>query len=73
MGNRYTYTRNFRREAGGLARTSNRHRYKIAGLLGVCDGALASWVKDIDRDEEPGALSRDERAELERLCEQAWK
>jgi transposase-like protein len=36
----------------------------------VSDGALASWINEAERDEEPGALSRDERAELTRLRKQ---
>ena len=67
MGNRYTYPEEFRREAVELARSSDRPRYKVAEWVGVSDGALASWIKDAERDEEPGALSRDERAELAAL------
>ncbi len=70
MGNRYTYTEKFCREAVELARSSDRPRYKIAESLGVSDGALASWIKEVERDEEPGALSRDERTELARLREE---
>lgn len=70
MGNRYTYTEEFRREAVELVRSSDRPRYKIAESLGVSDGALASWIKEAERDEQPGALSRDERAELARLRKQ---
>ena len=45
------------------------HRFsdKVAESLGVSDGALAAWIKEAKRDEQPGALSRDERAELVRL------
>ncbi len=64
MGNRYTYTAEFGREVVELARSSDRPRYRVAESLGVCDGALASWIAETERDEEPGALSRDERAEL---------
>ncbi len=70
MGNRYTYTEEFRREAVELARSSDRPRYKIAESLGVSDGALASWIMQVERDEQPGALSRDERTELARLRKQ---
>ena len=70
MGNRYTYTDEFKSEAVELARSSDRPRYKIAESLGVSDGALASWISQAERDEEPGALSRDERAELVRLRKQ---
>jgi len=70
MGNRYTYTEEFRREAVELVRSSDRPRYRVAKSLGVSDGALASWIKEAERDEQPGALSRDERAELARLRKQ---
>ena len=36
----------------------------------MSDGALAAWIKDAERDEQPGALSSDERAELNRLRKQ---
>ncbi len=64
MGNRYAYTDEFRWEAVELARSSDRLRYKIAESFGVCDGALVSWITQVEHDVEPGALSRDERAEL---------
>ncbi len=67
MGNRYTYTEEFRREAVELARSSDRPRYQVAESLGVSDGALAAWIKAAERDEQPDALSSDERAELVRL------
>ncbi len=67
MGNRYTYTDEFKREAVELVRSSDRPRYRIAESLGVSDGALAAWVKAAERDEQPGALSVDEREELNRL------
>jgi transposase len=35
--------------------------------LGVSDGALANWIKEAERDAQPGALNADERAELLRL------
>ena len=70
MGNRYTYTEEFRREAVELARSSDRPRYRVAESLGISDGALASWVQETERDEQPGALSRDERTELVRLRKQ---
>ncbi len=67
MGNRYTYTEEFRREAVELVRSSDRPRYQVAESLGISDGALASWIKEADRAGQPGALSADERAELTRL------
>ena len=35
--------------------------------MGISDGSLAAWAKDIERAEQPGALAPDERAELARL------
>ena len=67
MGNRYSYTAEFKREAVEYARSSDRPRYKIAESLGVSANALAGWIKDAERDAVPGALSADERAELVRL------
>ena len=67
MGNRYTYTEEFRREAVEYALSVDRPRYKVAESLGVSDGALASWIGDAEAAGQPGALSADERAELVRL------
>lgn len=67
MGNRYTYTEEFKREAIELVRTSDRPRYRVAESLGVSDASLANWIKEAERDAQPGALSVDERAELKRL------
>lgn len=67
MGNRYTYTDEFKREAVELVRTSDRPRYRIAESLGVSDAALSTWIANAERDEQPGALNADERAELVRL------
>ena len=49
------------------ARSSDQPRYKVAEALGVSDGSLTKWIADAERDEQPGALSSDERAELARL------
>ena len=35
--------------------------------MGIHDGSLGAWVKEFERDEAPGALDPDERAELARL------
>lgn len=67
MGNRYTYTDEFKREAVEYARSSDQPRYKIAEALGVSDNALAAWIKAAEEAEAPGALSADERSELIRL------
>jgi len=67
MGNRHTYTDEFKADCVAHARSSGQPRYKVATSLGVSDGALAKWIEDAERDEQPGALSSDERAELARL------
>lgn len=67
MGNRYTYTDEFKADAVAYARSSDLPRYKIAESLGVSDGSLTAWIADAERDDQPGALSGDERAELGRL------
>lgn len=67
MGNRYTYTAEFKAEAVELARTSDRPRYRVAESLGISDAALSTWIKDADRDSQPSGLSVAERDELVRL------
>jgi transposase len=61
------YPEEFRREAVALYRSSDLSRAEVAKSLGISDGSLAAWVKVAERDEAPGALDPDERAELERL------
>jgi len=67
MGRPAKYPEEFRREAVALFRQSDRSRAEVAKSLGISDGSLAAWVKATERDEVPGALDPDERAELERL------
>jgi len=67
MGRPSKYTKEFRREAVELSRASQRPRCQVAEDLGVADGTLAAWVRDLDARDAPGALKADERAELERL------
>jgi len=67
MGNRYTYTDEFKAEAVAYARSSDQPRCKIAGSLRVADGSLTKWIADTERDEQPGALNADERSDLARL------
>jgi transposase-like protein len=50
------YPEEFRREAVELYRSSDRSRAEVASSLGISDGSLAAWVKDYDRDRQPGAL-----------------
>jgi len=67
VGRPAKYPEEFRREAVALYRGSDRARAEVAKSLGISDGALAAWVKAAERDEAPGALDANERAELERL------
>ena len=67
MGRPGKYPEEFKREAVELYRSSDRPRVEVAKSLGISDGSLASWVKAAREAEVPGALSVDERAELERL------
>ena len=67
MGRPSKYPEEFRREAVALYRSSDRSRAEVARSLGISDGSLAAWAKTIERDEEPGALDADERAELKQL------
>jgi transposase len=67
VGRPAKYPEEFRREAVALYRGSDRSRAEVARSLGIADGSLAAWVKEVERDEQPGALDPDERAELERL------
>jgi transposase len=67
VGRPAKYPEEFRREAVALYRSSDRARAEVARSLGIADGSLAAWVKAAERDEAPGALDPDERAELERL------
>ena len=67
MGRPSKYPEEFRREAVALFRSSDRSRAEVAKSLGISDGSLAAWVKAAARDEQPGALDANERAELARL------
>ena len=67
MGRPNRYPDEFRREAVELFRSSDRSQVEVAKSLGISTGSLATWVKQAERDELPGALDADERAELARL------
>jgi transposase len=67
MGRPAKYPEEFKREAVELYRSSDRPRVEVAKSLGISDGSLAAWVKQARDVDEPGALSVDERAELEAL------
>ena len=67
MGRPQKYPDEFRREAVALYRSSDRSRVEVAKSLGISDGSLAAWVKEVEASEQPGALDASERAELARL------
>ena len=67
MGRPSKYPEEFRREAVELYRSSDRPRCQVAKSLGIADGSLAAWVKELDAEAQPGALDPTERAELARL------
>ena len=67
MGRTNRYPEEFGREAVELFRSSDRSRAEVAKSLGISDGSLAALVKRAERDELPGVLDADERAELARL------
>ena len=67
MGRPAKYPEEFKREAVELYRSSDRPRVEVAKSLGISDGSLAAWVKQARAADEPGALTSDERSELEAL------
>ena len=67
MGRPAKYPEEFKREAVELYRSSDRPRVEVAKSLGISDGSLAAWVKQAREADEPGALTADERSELEAL------
>ena len=56
MGRPAKYPEEFKREAVELYRSSDRPRVEVAKSLGISDGSLAAWVKDLEAREAPGAL-----------------
>jgi transposase len=65
---RREFTKEFRRDAVELVRTSGRPIAQIAQELGIYDSTLGNWVRQaqVDRGERDG-LSSDERARLTEL------
>jgi transposase len=62
------YSKEFKREAVGLLRSSGRSVPQLAKELGVSQGSLRNWAsqRDVDASKAPG-LTSDERDELRRL------
>ena len=71
MGRPSKYPSEFRREAIELVRSSGRSRVEVARSLGISDNTLARWInaerERRERDADPEALTKSERAELRRL------
>jgi transposase len=62
------YSKEFKREAVALLRSSDRTVPQLAKELGVSEGSLRSWVSQHDVDEgKTAGLNSDERDELRRL------
>jgi transposase len=63
------YSKEFKREAVQLLRTSGRPVPQLAKELGVSQGSLRTWAsqRDVDDGKAEGALSSAERDELRRL------
>lgn len=62
------YSKEFKREAVGLLRTSGRSVPQLAKELGVSPQSLRTWGSQLDIDEgRSEGLSSDEREELRRL------
>lgn len=71
MGRPGKYPPEFRAEAVGLVKSSDRSVIEVARSLGISDSTLSNWVRaDHDartRAEDPEGLSGSEREELRRL------
>jgi transposase len=62
------YSKEFKREAVQLLRTSGRSVSQLAKELGVSQGSLRNWANQLDVDEgKTEGLNGDERDELRRL------
>jgi transposase len=63
------YSKEFKKEAVQLLRSSGRSIPQLANELGVSDGSLRSWLKQADIDEgiRGDGLTTQERQELARL------
>jgi transposase len=62
------YSKEFKKEAVQLLRSSDRSIPQLAKELGVSDGSLRNWLKQADVDEgKTDGLTTEERQELTRL------
>ena len=63
---RRKFTKEFKREAVRLLRTSGRNQTQVARELGVATSVLGTWMAMVEAEEKTG-LSPDELEELKRL------
>ena len=67
-GAKPSYSKEFKKEAVQLLRSSDRSIPQLAKELGVSDGSLRNWLKQADIDEGiRDGLTTEERQELTRL------
>ena len=67
-GTKPRYSKEFKKEAVQLLRSSGRSIPQLAKELGVSDGSLRNWLKQADIDEGiTDGLTSQERQELKRL------
>jgi transposase len=71
LGRQSKYPEEFRRETVRLVLSSNKSMAEVARDLGVNYKTIGNWVRSDkyrqDRDAKPGAISENERSELQRL------
>lgn len=67
---RKQYTPEFKAEAAKLVLEQGLSRAQAARDLGVAESVLGRWVQLAERDQQPGALTADEREELRQLRKQ---
>jgi transposase len=63
---RRKFTKEFKREAVRLLRTSGKNQTQVARELGVATSVLGTWIAMVDAEEKTG-LTPDELEELKRL------
>ena len=70
MATRRRFTQEYKDQAVGFVADSGRPIAEVARSIGIHEMTLGKWVKQAKESVKPGsssALSRDQRAELERL------
>ncbi len=64
---RPNYSEDFKREAVALVREQGYTQAAAARSLGVNANLIGRWRRELEAQEAPGALSKDEREELKQL------